>query len=180
MTWKFLNFLSGLLRVIPSAGRVWLLGVFRSFPGKPGIVIRYIIAKYLFKKCGINVSIHSNVYQIHLKNIEVGSNVSVHPFTYIDGYGGIVIGSNVSIAHNVSLLTTEHTWNNIDIPIKYNSILSKNVSIGDDVWIGCGVRILSGTTIGSRVVVGAGAVVNKDILPKSLAVGVPVKVVKKI
>ena len=54
------------------------------------------------------------------------------------------------------------------------------IRIGDDVWLGANVTVLPGVTIGNNVVVGAGAVVNKDIPDNSLAVGVPAQVIKKI
>ena len=50
----------------------------------------------------------------------------------------------------------------------------------DDVWVGCGCRILSGVTIGSRSIVAAGAVVNKNIPSRVMVGGVPAKVLKEI
>jgi len=52
------------------------------------------------------------------------------------------------------------------------------VIIGDDVWIGCNVVILPGTTIGSHAVIGAGAVVTKDIPEYAVVVGNPARIVK--
>ena len=54
---------------------------------------------------------------------------------------------------------------------------SKGISIGDDVWIGVGVRIIDGVKIGNGCVLGAGAVVTSDIPDYSITVGVPAKVV---
>ena len=56
----------------------------------------------------------------------------------------------------------------------------KDVTIGNNVWIGSGAIILGGITIGDNSIIGAGAVVNKDIPEDSIAVGVPAKVIKKI
>lgn len=114
------------------------------------------------------------------KKIKWGENLSIHDFTYIDAAGGIVIGENVSIAHNCSLVSFEHTWQDTSVPIKYNPTAYKSIWIGDDVWIGCGVRILGGTTIGNRVVVAAGSVVKGDLESGYIYGGVPAKKLKKI
>jgi acetyltransferase-like isoleucine patch superfamily enzyme len=55
--------------------------------------------------------------------------------------------------------------------------VERSVSIGDDVWLGANVVVLPGVTIGDGCVVGSGAVVTRDILPGSIAVGVPARVV---
>ena len=57
---------------------------------------------------------------------------------------------------------------------------ASEIKIGDDVWLGGNVTILPGVNIGNNVVVGAGAVVTKDIPDNSLALGVPAKVVRKL
>ena len=54
------------------------------------------------------------------------------------------------------------------------------IRIGNDVWLGGNVTVLPGVTIGNNVVVGAGAVVTKDIPDNSLALGVPARVVRKL
>ncbi|MGU3238948.1 DapH/DapD/GlmU-related protein [Photobacterium damselae] len=54
------------------------------------------------------------------------------------------------------------------------------MKIGNDVWIGGNASILPGVTIGDRVVIGAGSVVNKDIPSDSIAVGNPCRVIKKL
>lgn len=58
--------------------------------------------------------------------------------------------------------------------------MADSIHIGDDVWIGGNVTILPGVNIGNNVVIGAGAVVTKDIPDNSLAIGVPAKVVREI
>jgi maltose O-acetyltransferase len=54
------------------------------------------------------------------------------------------------------------------------------VRIGDDVWIGTGAVILKGVTIGARAIVGAGAVVNRDVPPDVIVAGNPARVVKNL
>jgi acetyltransferase-like isoleucine patch superfamily enzyme len=100
--------------------------------------------------------------------------------SYIDATGGLDIGSDVSIAHGVTVMTTEHDFSGGDRPIRENALIYSPVTIGNDVWVGAGVKILAGVTIGNRVVIGAGAVVTKSIPSNSLSVGVPARVTKSI
>lgn len=92
--------------------------------------------------------------------------------------GGIEIGNDVSIAHQTSILSANHTWEDESIPIKYNAVAFQPVHIENDVWIGCGCRILCGVKIHSRSVVAAGAVVCKDVESHTAVGGVPARVLK--
>jgi acetyltransferase-like isoleucine patch superfamily enzyme len=136
--------------------------------------------KAITKKVGDNVYIGKYVILKNTYNLEIGSNVSIHDFCYLDAIGGISISDNVSIAHNCTILSANHTWSDISIPIKYNIENLKKTSIGDNVWIGCGVKILAGVNINTRVVVAAGSVINKDIDSNILVGGMPAKKIKDI
>ena len=94
---------------------------------------------------------------------------------YFECSGGLMIGNNVSIAHSSSILTSTHTYSDFNLPIKYNEILKKTVVIHDDVWIGCGVRILCGVHIDTRCIIGANSLVNKSVDSFSIYGGVPAK-----
>jgi acetyltransferase-like isoleucine patch superfamily enzyme len=154
--------------------------IFQNLIGKLGLLVRYILLRNLSKKCGENVSIHPNVFLFNIDQISFGNNVSIHPMCYIDGAGQISIGNDVSIAHNTSVLSTNHTWENKEIAIKYNKEIFSSVAIKDDVWIGCGCKILAGVTIGRHCVVAAGAVLNKDVYSNTVVGGVPAKELKRI
>lgn len=153
---------------------------FRNSNGKLGLLLRYIFISNLAQKIGDNVSIQPGVYLFNLSNLSIGNNVSIHPMCYIEAAGGISIGDDVSIAHSTTLISTNHTWENIEVPIKYNCEEFSPILIENDVWIGCGVRILSGVKLSSRSIVAAGAVVNKDVLSNTIVGGVPAKLIKNI
>lgn len=93
--------------------------------------------------------------------------------------GGVKIGDNVSIAHGSTILSTSHTFDEMNCPIKYQPIKQQETVIDDDVWIGCGVVVLSGTRIGKGCVIGANSVVTKSINDFSVAVGSPAKILKR-
>ncbi|MDY0090047.1 MAG: hypothetical protein RBR78_06740 [Flavobacteriaceae bacterium] len=117
---RILTCLSYSFKVFGQRGNVFLLSFFRNTNGILGIVLRYILVKNIAKKVGDNVSIQPNVFLFNLQNVEIGNNVSIHPMCYIEGAGGITIGNNVSIAHSSTLISTNHIWEDINTPIKYN------------------------------------------------------------
>ncbi|MBO0387402.1 acyltransferase [Staphylococcus simulans] len=172
--------ISGFLKILPVKSRYTLLELNSMTNTKFQLAIRYILVASLAKSIGDNVYIGKNTTFKNLNRISIGNNVSIHDLCYIDGYGKINIGDNVSIAHNSSILSTNHTWKDTDLPIKYNPVERGKVVIGNDVWIGCGVRLLSNISIGQRSVVAAGSVVNRDVESNSVYAGVPAKKIKDI
>lgn len=172
--------LSSLIALLPRSIRESLFVFFRGTHGKKGILIRYLLFRKLVKSCGENVVIYEDAYILSLDQIECGDNVSIHEMSYIEAKGGLSIGNDVAIAHNASILTTNHAWDNPEVPIKYNPIKKRPVKICDDCWIGCGARIMPGITIGKRSVVAAGAVVTKDVSSHTIVAGLPAKLLKNI
>lgn len=173
-------FLVKLNSFLPSFFNRSLLRFFRRTNGKLGLLIRYILIRNLAKECGDNVSIHPNVYLFNIDQITFGNNVSVHPMCYLEGIGELSIGDNVSIAHNSSIMTTNHGWSDTSKPIKYNEQTNSKVIINSDVWVGCGCRILSGVIIGSRSIIAAGAVVVKNVNSNSIVGGIPARLIRTI
>ena len=169
-----------LLRVLPRGVSEILLACVRHVPTRIGIALRYVLVARLAKSCGDCVSIHEGVYLLHIDQMEFDGHVSIHPLCYLDGYGGLRIGLNVSIAHGCSILTSEHDFEVPGQTTRDAVVTRSPVTIGQDVWMGCGVKLLSGAHIGDGAVIGAGAVVTKDIPARSIAIGIPARVVKNI
>ncbi|MGI6279458.1 MAG: acyltransferase [Acutalibacteraceae bacterium] len=118
-------------------------------------------------------------------NIQMGNNSGVQANTIIVGYGSISdkrglvkIGNNVRIASNVMIIAGNHVFSNPNVPISGQGLEYKPITIEDDVWVAGRVNIMAGVTIGKGSVIGAGAVVTKDIPPYSIAVGNPARVIK--
>lgn len=133
--------------------------------------------------------------------VEVGEFSSLHRGTVIEiGAGGSVvigrdshiqgacnlkgfvadlrIGNQVQIAPQCAFSPYQHTFAERTQPIKNQPLASKGpIVIEDDAWLGLGVIVLDGVTIGRGAVIGAGAVVTGDVPPYAIAVGVPARVV---
>lgn len=90
----------------------------------------------------------------------------------------VLIGNHVMIAHAVSIRDTDHVFDDLNIPMAKQGIVSDQISIEDDVWIGHGAIILKGVSIGKGSIVAAGAVVTKDVAPYSIVGGVPAKLIR--
>ncbi|MBD2001569.1 GAF domain-containing protein [Oculatella sp. FACHB-28] len=109
--------------------------------------------------------------------IEIGDRTYIAPYVCIAGPGPIKIGRYCMIASHTGIYANQHRFTNLERPIQEQGVTCKGIVIEDNCWIGSGARILDGVTIGEGSVIGAAAVVTKDIPPYSIAVGVPAKVV---
>lgn len=108
---------------------------------------------------------------------EIGEDTYIGPYVCLSGGGSIKIGRDCMIASHASLYAHNHVFVDRDTPIRLQGITCRGIEIGDDCWIGSGVRVVDGVKIGKGCVVGAGAVVTRDLPPYSIAVGVPAKVI---
>ena len=118
------------------------------------------------------IPFHTNFGQ----HIKMGRNVFInHDCTFLD-LGGITLEDNVQIGPKVSLITENHPLaaaNRKDLHLQ--AILIKN-----NAWLGAGVTVLPGVTVGENAVVAAGSVVTKDVAPNTVVAGVPARAIKGI
>ena len=111
-------------------------------------------------------------------NIKIAEHVFINSNCYFMDGGLITIGKNVFIGPNCGLYTATHALE----ANKRNQGLEKAlpITIEEDVWIGGNVVILPGVTIKKGSVIGALSIVNKDIEEHTIAVGNPIKIIRKI
>jgi acetyltransferase-like isoleucine patch superfamily enzyme len=109
--------------------------------------------------------------------IIIDEGTYIGPYTCISAYGQLKIGKNCLIASHSSIYAHNHNFTAHDKLIAEQGFNYKGITIEDNCWLGSGVRVLDGVTIGQGSVIGAGAVVTKNIPPYSIAMGVPAKVV---
>ena len=129
-------------------------------------------------KAGRNITILQPFRCDYGKNIEVGDNFFANYNFVVLDVAKVSIGNNVFIAPNVAIYTAGH-------PVHYemrNTMLEYGipVTIGDNCWIGGNVVICPGVSIGEGSVIGAGAVVTKDIPANVIAAGNPCRVIREI
>ena len=110
--------------------------------------------------------------------IFVGKHCFFGEYTCIRGQGGVHIGDGVYTGTHVQIAAVNHVYDDPDTYIKDQGITAQGITIEDDVWLASNVVVVDGVTIGKGSVVGAGGVVNKNLPPYSVAVGIPARVVK--
>lgn len=108
--------------------------------------------------------------------IAVGRHVFLGPAVVIYGHGGVEIGDDTLISMHCRILSSNHSVPSSGIPIRSQPDICLPTKIGRDVWLGAGVTVLGGVCIGDGCIVGAGAVVTKELPPGSIAYGVPAQV----
>ncbi|PJG59199.1 sugar O-acetyltransferase [Aeromonas cavernicola] len=112
------------------------------------------------------------------RNIYLGEQTFFNFNVTILDLGEVHIGSHVLLAPNVQIYTATHSMDHL--ARRGWTAYNQPVHIGDDCWIGGGAIICPGVTIGPRSVIGAGAVVTRDIPSDSLAVGNPARVIRTL
>lgn len=110
------------------------------------------------------------------KNISVGKRVFINSGCHFQDQGGITIGDDVLIGHNVVLATLNHGME----PSRRKDMNPSPIVIGNNVWIGSGVTVLPGVSIGDNSVIAAGAVVTKNMPANVVGGGTPAKVLKRL
>lgn len=105
--------------------------------------------------------------------IRVGERIAFNSFVTISGHGGVEIGDDTQLGPGATLTTTGH-----DYRAGLQASFSK-ITLGKRVWVGARAIILPGVTIGDNTVIGAGALVNKDLPANCVAVGVPARIIKR-
>jgi acetyltransferase-like isoleucine patch superfamily enzyme len=133
------------------------------------------LIKQLFgDNIGENSTVMAPIAGAAFDHIKIGNNVFINSNSLLMARGGITIEDDVMFAANVQLLSNNHDEYDRQV------LTCKPIHIKKGAWIGAGVSILPGVTIGKYAIVGAGAIVTKDVGDYEVAVGVPAKVVKTL
>lgn len=110
--------------------------------------------------------------------LNIGNFSAIGAQSFIGAQGGITIGNDVIMGPGVRIFSENHNFDRLDIPIHKQGESRSPVTIEDDCWVGSGVTILGGVTVGKGSIIAAGSVVTKSIPPLSVVVGIPAKVLK--
>lgn len=143
---------------------LWVVGYF------PSHHVRRFFYRISGMKIGKGSSIHMMVRLYDAKNIKIGEDSIIGEGTVLDGRDKLIIGNHVDIASEVMIYNGEHDINDE----KFKPVFAP-VTIEDYVFIGPRAIILPGVTIKKGAVVGAGAVVTKDVEAFTVVGGVPAK-----
>jgi len=154
-----------------------------------------------FRRLGRDCVFEAGALVFHPENISLGRNVYVGHGAILKGYhrnemvigdeswlgqqcflhaaGGIVIGARVGVGPGVRIITSTHEEAGRDVPVLFSPLRFAPVVIEDDADLGVGAIVLPGVRVGRGAIIGAGAVVTKDVPPYAVAAGVPARLVRE-
>ena len=161
--------------------------------------LRYEFFRWKFHQAGVKGSLAQNVQILGQCKIYLGDRVTLRQSVTIGGEGELRIGDSTTIndqtiisctlkvdigkncmfAPRCYVLDVDHEFSDLTTPIKDQGYRQGSVSIGDDVWLGTGVVITQGVSVGDGCIIAANSVVTHDIPAFSIAGGVPAKVIKR-
>ena len=140
-------------------------------------VVRRYICRRLFKYAGININIEKGAFFGDGSQIEIGDNSGIGVNCCI--YGPVKIGHDVMMGPEVLIFTANHRYDRLDIPMRQQGRCTPQpVVIEDDVWIAARVIILPGVRVGRGAVLGANAIVTKDVPEYAVMGGNPAAIIR--
>ncbi len=155
----------------------------------PKCFIDDYVTIYAHERARGGVYLAENVHIYRWSLIELGegeASLRIGSHTYIQAgcslnafVANITIGANCMIAPRCAFMPYQHTWTDLSRPIREQPLTSRgDIVLEDDVWLGANVCVLDGVTIGRGAIVGAGAVVTKDVPAYTIAGGVPARFIR--
>jgi len=164
----FLSLYYGFARHLPVS--------YKPYGGELAKKIRYFCCKRIFDKCGINVNVEHGADFSHGGGIEIGDNSGLGINSWI---GVAKIGKDVMMGNEVMLISANHAYSDLTRPMReQGGEPHRPIIVEDDVWIGARAIILPGRRIGRGAIVGAGAVVTKDVPSYAIVGGNPARILK--
>ncbi len=132
----------------------------------------------LVAECGPGLDIRPPIYLEYREQVTIGANVFINANLMILGGGRVHIGDNALIGPEARFYTVNHT---LDVDLRREGWeIGLPITVEDDVWLGGSVVLCPGVTIGKGSIVGAGAVVTKDVPPYSVVGGNPARVIGEV
>jgi acetyltransferase-like isoleucine patch superfamily enzyme len=120
---------------------------------------------------GTKIRCHEGVVRIGAKTV-MGEDCTISAYQHVS------IGEQCIVADRVMLIDFDHAVTEVERPIRVQGIYKRDVRVGNNVWIGYGAQILRGVTVGDNSIIGATAVVTKDVPANAVVAGVPARVIR--
>ncbi|HMP74909.1 MAG TPA: acyltransferase [Kiritimatiellia bacterium] len=111
-------------------------------------------------------------------DIVLGDQVNIGFNCEIFSGARVELGARVMLAAYTYIIGGGHAYDRIDVSPLEQARTAVGVSVGEGAWLGAGVKVLDGTSVGAHSIIGAGAVVTKDIPAQSIAAGLPAEVLR--
>lgn len=157
----------------------WIKCTLSGVPGRFGSFLR--VRLYGFGAVGRDVFIGEGFWAEYPGNISFGDSVGLNRGCFINAGGGVTIEEWALIGPNVTIYSQSHDIDgDPDVPLALQGDVRAPVRIARGAWLGANSTILMGVTVGEGAVVAAGAVVTKDVPPRTVVGGVPASVIRTL
>ena len=168
----------GIVEKIVNQFFLFVYGFVKYIPVPIGYILRIAVLKLFGLKGGLGW-IHDGVTIVYPWRVKLGKGWSLNERVCIIPGGLITIKDNTRISNGVNIISANHNFDNVNIPIKYQGFYNEDVLIEDDVWIGANATILPGLRIGKGCIIGSGSIVNKSFTDYTIIAGNPAVEIKK-
>jgi acetyltransferase-like isoleucine patch superfamily enzyme len=121
---------------------------------------------------------HGTKIRCHEGTVRIGDKTVLGQECTISAYQHVSIGEQCIVADRVMLIDFDHNVAEVERPIRVQGIYKRDVRVGNNVWIGYGAQILRGVSVGDNAIIGASAVVTKDVPANAVVAGVPARVIR--
>jgi acetyltransferase-like isoleucine patch superfamily enzyme len=121
---------------------------------------------------------HGTKIRCHEGEVSIGAKTVLGQECTISAFQHVSIGEQCILADRVMLIDFDHNVAEAERPIRVQGIYKRDTRVGSNVWIGHGAQILRGVTVGDNAIVGAGAVVTKDVPANAVVGGIPARVLR--
>lgn len=142
--------------------------------------LRAFFLRLLGAKLASGARVRSRAYITRPKHLKMGINSRIANGCRLYLHDKFILGDNVHIGAGLTVQTSDHRIDNPEKPLVDQGMKLGTVIVEDDVYMGVNVTLLAGVTIHSRVVVGAGSVVTKDLEGGWVYGGVPAKPIRRL
>jgi len=127
---------------------------------------------------GSKIADFARINTMPLGKIEIGEDCLINVYNIIGSSNKVRIGDHALFAAGIKITDATHGISNMDEITKSSTIESCEVEVGRNCWLGFDVNIIMGGKIGENCVIGSKSLVNKNVPSDSVAVGIPIKVIK--
>jgi acetyltransferase-like isoleucine patch superfamily enzyme len=121
---------------------------------------------------------HGCKVRVHEGEVEIGAKTVMGQDCTISAYQHVSIGRECIVADRVMLIDFDHGVTEVDRPIRLQGIYKRDVRVGHNVWIGYGVCILRGVTVGDNAVIGTSSVLTRSFPANAVIAGVPARILR--
>ncbi|GAA2043598.1 hypothetical protein GCM10009720_25560 [Yaniella flava] len=166
----------GLRRYIKKAGEIAFNSFIAKLPNRGFRNLRVMALRSLGAQVGQEVRLSRNIKILGAEHLVLEDKVSIANSVLLDARAGLRIEEGALIGFESIVLTYTHAWPDPKTPVQFQGAIGKSLTIGSLSWLGMRVMVLPGANIGRASVVGAGAVVTKDIPNQVVAAGNPCEV----